>query len=126
MNSKVNSKQSLDTALSRFLAQLEANGRSGHTIAQYRRHVRVLIRWLSAGDLYVDVQLITHEILATFLAAPEATKRPDGQRKKATSANALRTSIRCFFGYLRPLDDEARLAIEARVFEAIGSLEAWP
>ena len=32
-------------ALPRFLIQLEADGRSPHTVAQYRRHVRLFARW---------------------------------------------------------------------------------
>ena len=76
--SKTHSKLEIDVALSRFLAQLEANGRSSHTVAQYRRHVRVLIRWLSAGDLCVDVQRVTHEILATFLATPQVQRPTPG------------------------------------------------
>ena len=35
----------IDDALERFLVQLEADGRSQHTIRQYRRHVRLLGRW---------------------------------------------------------------------------------
>ena len=38
-------------ALERHLLQLEADGRSGHTIGQYRRHVRQLALWAArAGD----------------------------------------------------------------------------
>ena len=32
-------------ALEKFLLQLEADGRSPHTVGQYRRHVRTLARW---------------------------------------------------------------------------------
>ena len=35
----------IDNALDRFLQQLDADGRSIHTINQYRRHVRLLARW---------------------------------------------------------------------------------
>ena len=34
-------------ALARFLLQLEADGRSPHTLGQYGRHVRLLITWLT-------------------------------------------------------------------------------
>ena len=42
----------VQTALDRFLVQLEADGRSPHTIRQYRRHVRLLAAWLDerVGD----------------------------------------------------------------------------
>ncbi|MGH9360588.1 MAG: hypothetical protein ACRD2T_01630 [Thermoanaerobaculia bacterium] len=36
----------IDEALERFLVQLAADGRSEHTIAQYRRHIRTLSRWV--------------------------------------------------------------------------------
>ncbi len=32
-------------ALDLFLTQLEADGRSPHTIGQYRRHVHLFARW---------------------------------------------------------------------------------
>ncbi len=35
----------IEDALSRFLIQLDADGRSPHTLAQYRRHLRTLARW---------------------------------------------------------------------------------
>ncbi len=35
----------IEDALARFLLQLEADGRSRHTIGQYRRHVRLLAAW---------------------------------------------------------------------------------
>ena len=34
-------------ALERFVLQLEADGRSEHTIGQYRRHVGQLVGWLT-------------------------------------------------------------------------------
>jgi site-specific recombinase XerD len=46
-----------------------------------------------------DVENVSHEHLAEFLSSPCARTRPDGKTKKATSANALRTSLRTFFRY---------------------------
>jgi site-specific recombinase XerD len=86
----------LTHALSKFTVQLEADGRSPHTIAQYGRHVRALSTWLGSKQ----VSSIDHEVLAQFLASPDARTRPDGQPKRAGSMNALRTSMRTFFGYL--------------------------
>jgi threonine dehydrogenase-like Zn-dependent dehydrogenase len=37
-------------ALSEFLLQLEANGRSEHTQLQHKRHICALIAWLAPGD----------------------------------------------------------------------------
>jgi len=86
----------IDEALQKYVVQLRADGRSVHTIGQYRRHVRLFAAWW--GDR-ADISSIDHEDLAAFLASPEANERPDGGRKKATSTNALRTSLRCFFAY---------------------------
>src|SRR6185369_7216421 len=46
-----------------------------------------------------NVETIDHETLAAFLASSAARERPDGKTKKATSANAMRTSLRTFFRY---------------------------
>ncbi len=86
-------------ALGRFETQLEADGRSDHTIRQYRRHVTAFARWAESIGVR-DVQAVTHEVVARFLSSPAARIRPDGQAKKATSANALRTSLKVFLGYL--------------------------
>lgn len=90
----------LDAALGKFTLQLQANGRSPHTVRQYRRHVAALGRWLVACGRPRALSGITHETLAEFLVAPEARCRPDGRPKREIAVNALRTSIRCFFGYL--------------------------
>jgi len=87
-------------ALARFEIQLEADGRSSHTIYQYRRHVRLFAVWARDVGLSGDVSEITHEEMARFLSSPVAKTRPDGSLKRATSCNALRTSLKCFFGYL--------------------------
>jgi len=90
----------ISDALERFLVQLEADGRSPHTIGQYRRHIKLLDRWLESERLSRDVRRINHETIARFLCSPLARHRPDGKGKKPTSTNALRTSLRCFFSYL--------------------------
>ena len=87
-------------ALDRFIVQLEADGRSPHTIAQYRRHVTLFAAWAASVELRGDVDSIGHEDVARFLASKAARTTPDGRTKKATSANALRTSLKVFFGYL--------------------------
>jgi len=86
----------LEDALSRYLTQLRADGRSDHTAGQYRRHIALLATWLGGRKA---VEEIDHEDLALFLASPVARTRPDGRTKKATSTNALRTSLRTFFRY---------------------------
>jgi site-specific recombinase XerD len=65
--------------LIRFLVQLQADGRSPHTIGQYRRHVTAFAVWLAHDAGCGDVSTIGHEDVARFLAAPVA---PTAQRSK--------------------------------------------
>ena len=108
----------IDDALAKFLLQLEADGRSPHTIRQYARHVRTLARWAARGGLSGRVGDFDHETVATFLASPETTTRPDGRPKRASSVNALRSSVRGFFAYAAAAghvdSDPARLVRRAR------------
>ncbi len=90
----------LQDALDRFVVQLEADGRSAHTIAQYRRHLRGFSDWLAHNGHTREVLAIGHEQVAGFLAAPETRTRAVGGPKRATSMNALRTSLRVMFRYL--------------------------
>ncbi len=83
-------------ALGLFVTQLEADGRSPHTIGQYRRHVGALIAWAGPGRALAG---IGHEDVARFLSAPAARTRPDGGIKKAASMNAMRSSVGQFFRY---------------------------
>jgi integrase/recombinase XerC len=105
-------------ALERFLVQLRADGRSEHTVAQYQRHVRTLARWLAQEGHDAEVERLDHELLATFLVSPQARTRPDGAKKRETSTNALRSTLRCFFAYLRDAgwvrENPARLVRRAR------------
>ena len=89
----------LNDALARYAVQLEADGRSSHTIHQYGRHIGLLDSWLREHGKGTEVEEIVHETLAAFLASPCARMRPDGKTKRATSTNALRTSLRTFFRY---------------------------
>jgi site-specific recombinase XerC len=89
----------IEDALARYVTQLEADGRSPHTIHQYERHIGLLAGWLRVNGNNGNVEEIDHETLARFLSSPQARTRPDGKTKKATSANALRTSLRTFFRY---------------------------
>ena len=90
----------LQDALSIFLVQLEADGRSPHTIGQYRRHVTAFGGWLAHGGPRRAVTRIGHEDVAAFLAAPVARTAAHGGPKRAISMNAMRTSLRVFFRYL--------------------------
>jgi integrase/recombinase XerC len=86
-------------ALGRFEIQLAADGRSAHTIGQYRRHVKAFDAW--AGSIGVrEIEQVTHEHVAKFLSSPAARSTPDGRAKKATSTNAIRTSLKVFFAFV--------------------------
>lgn len=91
----------IEESLEKFLVQLQADGRSRHTIGQYRRHIRLLARWArDVGGCGDEVERLGHEDVARFLSAPVATGRLLGGQKLATSANCLRSSVKGFFGYL--------------------------
>ena len=87
-------------ALAYFVVQLQADGRSANTVAQYQRHIGQLLMWMGANEGGVAVEDIDHQVLARFLASPVVTTKKDGSPKKQTSINALRSSLRAFFGYL--------------------------
>ena len=87
----------IQEALAAYVRQLEADGRSEHTIGQARRHVRLLEGWLGPDR---DIEAIGHEDLARFLTADVVQLRADGKPRKPTSANALRSSIRAFFTFV--------------------------
>ena len=89
------SQMTIGEALAAFVEQLHADGRATHTVAQYDRHIRLL-----AGAVEGSVSSITPQYLAAFLNSDTAKKTPDGRDKRATSMNALRTSLRMFFGFL--------------------------
>src|SRR5262245_40339300 len=90
----------VQAALQAFLLQLEADGRSPHTVGQYRRHVRSLATWLAETGAPTNVAKLTPDLLARFFAADEAKNRCRGGAKKAVTLNAMRTSIRCFSKHL--------------------------
>ncbi len=90
----------VEHALDRYLVQLAANGRSKHTIDQARRHMLLFVRWLQAEGLSGDLDDLDHEDVALFLASEWVRKRADGALRKASSANALRSSLRAFFRYV--------------------------
>lgn len=90
----------LQDSLQAFLRQLSADGRSPHTIGQYRRHVTALIDWVTATGTGVDVSDLAPDLLARFFADGAAKNSCHGGRKKAVSLNAVRTSVRCFCAHL--------------------------
>ncbi|MCA9319154.1 MAG: site-specific integrase, partial [Planctomycetes bacterium] len=89
----------IQDALDRFLVQLDADGRSPHTIGQYRRHVRLFSHWAATDAPGCVLADIDEQSVARFFTAPVAKQRAQGGPRKATAANALRTSVRVFFGF---------------------------
>ena len=87
-------------ALDDFVIQLQADGRSTHTIRQRERHVRTFARWLQREELSTSLETLDHRVVARFLASGMARWAPSGRPKKATSVNQLRTSLRAFGAYL--------------------------
>lgn len=90
----------IEVALDAYARQLVGDGRSPHTVAQARRHVLLLTAWLAATGRSCAVEDITHEDVACFLGSPLVMQRSDGRPRKPTSANALRSSLRCFLGFV--------------------------
>jgi integrase/recombinase XerC len=90
----------LQAALEAFLLQLQADGRSTHTIGQYRRHGAALAAWLAAAGASTSVADLTPGLLARFFASDAAKTSCRGGAKKAVSLNAMRTSVRCFAAHL--------------------------
>ena len=88
----------LEEALDRYLVQLEADGRSTYTVDQARRYIMLFSRWLR--DRAENIAEIGHEDIAAFMVSKDAVLRPDGARKKPSSMNALRSSLRAFFRYV--------------------------
>jgi len=73
-----------------YVTQLTANGRSIHTQRQIQRHGRLLVQQL--GD--PQVERLKHETVATFFASDAVARTAAGAPRRASSANALRSSVR--------------------------------
>lgn len=108
----------INDALQKFTTQLRADGRSPHTIQQYTRHVHLLATWIDAKGTRDDIAAINHESIAAFLVSDLVQTTADGRIRKATSGNAIRSSLRNFFGYLHKsgdvVTDPTRLVRRAR------------
>jgi integrase/recombinase XerC len=100
----------LSTAISRFDAQLRADGKSPHTRAVYLRDLRAFKEWLHRN---ADVRAITPELLARYMTSVSFTRKKDGTPRATISLNRSKSAFRTFFrfltdsGYLR--DNPARL-----------------
>jgi site-specific recombinase XerC len=101
-------------ALRVYLVQLEADGRSMHTIKQAQRHVRLFASW--ASDL--PIADVGHELVARFLASDAVRLRADGGPREPTSSNTIRSSLRRFGAFCHAAayvaSDPTRLVRRAR------------
>ena len=104
----------IEEALDAYVQQLAADGRSEHTRKQAERHVRMFVGW--HGDK--PVEEVRHEDVARFLASDAVRLTADGAPRKPSSANALRSSLRCFFSFVHAAGyaavNAARLVRRAR------------
>lgn len=82
-----------------YRAQQVGDGRSAHTTAQTARHGRLLVRWLGEQGHDGDVATIDHRTIAAFLGSKVVRETEDGAPRRPSSANAIRSSLRCMFGY---------------------------
>jgi len=109
----------LHDAISMYRLQLEANGRSEHTLAQAERHLNRFREWLGdAPGAERDVETIDATLIARFFVSDAAKLGVGGAMKKPTSMNAMRSSLRAFFRFLHDAghvrQDPTRLVRRAR------------
>lgn len=90
----------IESALEKYVVQLEADGRSRHTTAQARRHVRLFAEWVSIEKGVVELDQTSHEIVAQFFVSDAVRLCADGSPRLPTSANAVRGSIKGFFRFV--------------------------
>src|SRR5437879_2870116 len=86
----------LDFAIEEYLRQLRADGRSVHTQKQAARHLKLLGRTFREHELGE----IGHQEIARLFTSPAALCKHDGGIKRATSLNAMRSSVRTFFAFV--------------------------
>jgi len=105
----------LDHAVDAFQRQLEADGRSAATRAQYARQLGLLQQVLGAER---ELASLDAEDVVRVLTDPRVQLRHDGARKRPTSVNVFRSSLRAFFAYATRAglcaQDPARLVRRAR------------
>jgi len=87
----------LQTALARFLLQLEADGKSPLTISVYARELGRFLAWAKPRT---DVRRVTPVLLARYLTNPSLQVTPSGAKRSARTTNRTKTALRLLFGYL--------------------------
>jgi integrase/recombinase XerC len=106
----------LQTAIQRFEAQLQADGKSPGTRHYYLWDLNRLARALGPGT---PIRSITPHRLAQFVNSPGFACKASGHPKKPSSVNRSKSTLRVFFRFLMDSDylvrDPARLIRDARV-----------
>jgi len=82
----------LNEAIAAYLLQLQADGRSAHTVAQCQRHLGAFGSWIGAQH---DLDQVSTGDVARFMVASETTKG-----RSTATLNAVRTSLRTFFAHV--------------------------
>ena len=93
---RVHAVMQITTALALYHRQLQADGRSPHTVSSYMRDLR--LRAAHLGD--VDIRAVTPDHIARFILSDAVQKQADGTPKAAISVNHPRTTVRMFMRYL--------------------------
>ncbi|MBE0564592.1 MAG: tyrosine-type recombinase/integrase [Krumholzibacteria bacterium] len=85
----------VNEAVELFLADLEAEHRSHHTVAAYRRDLTVFTRF--AGDL--DITAVTPATLTRFMASESVQVGPCGTQRAKATINRYRVSLKALFAW---------------------------
>lgn len=100
----------IEAGLELFLGQLSADGRARHTTDQIARHVRLFEVWLREVGHSGEVEKIDHVLVARFIGSERVRLTADGRPRKPGSANAVRSSVKSFCGYLNAIGATPRNA----------------
>ena len=84
----------LSECMAAFRLQLEADGKSPHTVSSYLRDVGMLARFLGTDP---PVPGITPDDVNRFLLCDAVQRLPDGRPKKRGSVAKIKLSLRAFF-----------------------------
>jgi integrase/recombinase XerC len=106
----------LQTAIRRFEAQLQADGKCPGTRHYYLWDLNRMAKALGPGT---PIRTITPHRLALYVNSSGFACKPNGQPKKPASVNRSKSTLRVFFRFLVDSDylvrDPARLIRDARV-----------
>jgi integrase/recombinase XerC len=87
----------IDKAIGSFKTQLQADGRSPHTIGAYMRELWLFAGWLGSR---IEIAKITPAAIAGFFTSDSALKTANGNSRTTISTNRLKSAIRAFFNHL--------------------------